>query len=610
MNQNRFAGLAATLVVAVLTSLGSTNALAVTPACGTVLTTDTTLDSDMICPGIAVFFNSTSNNVELDCAGFSMSTTENRVISGYSAAGITIRNCNITTSHFEGRGMVLTAVTNATIVDNTIVTTGDNSRGIQLRGDSNGNVVCRNEVDTAGESSQGIRLEASANDNFVCQNTFKAEKSYALSVRSSSDNQLTRNTLISPMGFLQQNRHSLQNGGLSVDSGGTIFAVENNWGSSAGGGLGIGEATALFKVDPNTGRGHSVVQLLDGGADVGFGFDSLEIMPVSGRFIATPGSNLGTSQIYEINQNSGEVTALVVNNALPPDNVVGDINGLDAISETLLWATTNRGELATIDLNTMDMTLVGDQATGWTDIATHPTNGKTYVVSRRRDEASLTSHLYEIDTVTGAILAEIGDTGIYSISDIDFASDGTLYANYGLITININTGEGTVVAAGWFGGDPLEPLSQDNTMEDTVFQTEDGEILFSGSVDLPIDDETNITSDAVEIESNRARIDSTLLPFLDRAARVTLSGLSGDDRVLLVDEFEEGNFVECPETQCTLVSFRGGDLVFDVTGFSAYSSEEEDSGGGGLISPWLLAPLSGIWILVTGFRRRHFVRRA
>ena len=69
-----------------------------------------------------------------------------------------------------------------------------------------------------------------------------------------------------------------------VDSAGNIYAVENNWGSSAGGGLGAGVATAFFMVDPITGLGNSVIPLLEGGIDVGFGFGALDILP-DGRFM-------------------------------------------------------------------------------------------------------------------------------------------------------------------------------------------------------------------------------------------------------------------------------------------------------------------------------------
>ena len=459
----------------------------------------------------------------------------------------------------------MTEITNSEISNNIISTTDQSSRAINLRGNSNLNLITDNTVHTAGSGSHGIRIEASANSNTVTNNTFEADASYAVSIRSASDNELTANTLISPDGYVFQGKFLLQNGGLSVDSAGNIYAVENNWGSSAGGNSGIGEATAFFLVDPITGVANSVIPLLENGVDVGFGFDALEILP-DGRFMALTGFGGGTSPLYEINPNTGEVTAIALN--LP--FLQGKLNGLEAASNTNLLATTNQGELANINLTTGDVTVIGDQATGWTGLAIHPISSKAYTVSRQRNETSNTAHLYEININTGQVIAHIGDTEIAAISGIDFAPDGTLYGNYDLVVIDISTGLGTTV--GSFGDDPLEPLPENNTMENNVMQTDDGSVVFTESIILPSVAETDISSTRVEISFNKAKVDSTALPFLDVPARITLTGLSGSSRSLLVDPEDDGSFVPCLLPQCTFVSFTGGELIFDVTGFTTYSS--------------------------------------
>jgi hypothetical protein len=235
-------------------------------------------------------------------------------------------------------------------------------------------------------------------------------------------------------------------------------------------------------------------------------------------------------------------------------------------------ATTNRGELVTINLTNGDVTLIGDQAIGWTGLAIHPTSGKAYTVSRRRNEASNTAHLYEINSSTGQVIAEIGDTGIFSISGIDFAPDGTLYGNFDLVVIDITTGLGATV--GDFGGDPLEPLPQNNSIENNAMQTAYGSINFTDSITLPSVAVTGISSTRLAISDNKAMVDSTALPFLNVPARITLSGFSGTEKTLLVDENDDGTFDSCPTALCTLVSFTGGNLIFDVMGFTTYSSVE------------------------------------
>ena len=112
-------------------------------------------------------------------------------------------------------------------------------------------------------------------------------------------------------------------------------------------------------------------------------------------------------------------------------------------------------------------------------------------------------------------------------------------------------------------------------------QTNQGSINFTGNIILPSVAETDISSTRLAISSNKAMVDSTTLPFLNEPARITLSGLSGTEKTLLVDENDDGTFDSCPTALCALVSFTGGNLIFDVTGFTTYSSEEESSGSSG-----------------------------
>ena len=746
MSVHKFTYLESVLFAGVLMLLHTTNINAETPACGTTLTADTIFDSDMNCPSTAIHINAGSSNKVLDCAGFSINTTSNRAINGGSASEVTIKNCMISTAHRDGRGMQFGNLTLSTISGNTISTTGRESRGMDFRDNSSSNLIIDNTVHTTGSSSLGIRFQVGSHNNTVTNNTFQADASYAVNIQSASGNVFTGNTLISQNGYLFQGQFNLQNGGMSVDNAGNIYAVENDWGSSNG----IGEATAFFLVDPVTGVANSVIPLLESGVDVGFGFDALEVMP-GGQVLALRGG--GENELYEINRTTGELTRLVLG---IPANMEGSLNGLEATGVDSLLATTNTGQLISIigdlvidagnynpdaddlwninqgavvtdsspliggsdigdmfggeagsvesgktlfaddlavgtvhyvewqtpapvtisnfrlfanadgdtgdrsfkrfslfarDLVTGNFksisefssadpytdtpcnqtpsgflevsintpvttaqefraefeqfapasgasgprireldgfadpdpegcilpssnvaTIIGDSGIGWTGLAIHPTSGKAYTISRWRDETSNTAHLYEINLTDGQIIGEIGDTDEKWLSDIDFAPDGTLYGTggYGLIVIDIATGSGTAVGD-WWGGDPLEPHSENNTIENNVMQTDDGSIAFTESTILP-SAEADISSTRVEIGFNEARVDSTALPFLDTPARITLTGLSGSSRSLLVDPEDDGSFVPCLSPQCTLVSFGGGELVFDVTGFSTYSS--------------------------------------
>jgi len=571
----------------VLMLLNTTSVQAVTPACGALLTTNTTLDSDMNCPSAALILNGAgSNNVILDCAGFKVTTTGrgSTAISADNVTGVEIKNCSIetngtlahgirlgntsssvisnnsiTTLNTFSHGISLITSSGNTVDGNTTSTTGISSRGIYLADQSSSNIVSGNNI--LATITVGIRLLAGSNSNTLSQNSVESGASHAVDIQSSSDNQLTSNTFISPISFVRIRNLSIQNGGLSVDDAGNIFAVENNFGGNGGSG---GSVTTMIQVDPNTGESLANVRLVMNGLDLGFGFDSLEIMPSpDGRFLATRGGS--NSSWYEINPGNGEVTLL------PPIANVGNFNGLQVLNATTLLATTNFGDLLSIDLNTNTGTILGQDGDGWTDLAMHPTSGKLFAVTRWSIEPSGTNHLYEIDPTNGAIIQEIGDTGLAFLSDIDFSLSGVLYSTDGLVIIDTTTGIGTYI--GGFGPDPFEPLSQNNTLTNQTFTaTTTASIQFLAPIDLPPSLLLSLDADAIQLGQNSIFVDSALFPFLDVPARITFENLGGTIRNLLVDLEDDGTFEPCGPPLCTLVSFTGGTLIFDVTGFTTYSS--------------------------------------
>ncbi len=76
MNIHKHAYLRAAWFAGVLMLLNSTIVQAQTPACGTLLTGNTVLDSDMVCADTALqMIDAGSSNITLDCAGFSVTVT-------------------------------------------------------------------------------------------------------------------------------------------------------------------------------------------------------------------------------------------------------------------------------------------------------------------------------------------------------------------------------------------------------------------------------------------------------------------------------------------------------------------------------------------------------
>ena len=238
-----------------------------TPSCGTTLTVDTVLDSDMMCPGTAIFMTGgiSPNNVTLDCANLYSITTDARAIRINGVSGATVTNCTIETTNDNGADTVRVQSSSAVVItgndlttngnvsravrffdtsnseisdnrittvgvashairndrspdnlirDNTISTTGLDARGIELRLGSTGNMISGNDVHTTGRA---VSMRPRANANVVTDNTLESDSGYAVVMDSASDNHFTGNTLTSPVGYVRSGNFSIQNGGLSVD---------------------------------------------------------------------------------------------------------------------------------------------------------------------------------------------------------------------------------------------------------------------------------------------------------------------------------------------------------------------------------------------------------
>lgn len=617
-NQNTVTSLRMAWFVGILLLLNTAIVQATTPPCGTTLTADTTLDANMDCSATAIKFSDAgSSNLELDCAGHSIVVSSGYGILASNVSGISIQNCTIETSSSFKHGISLQqGVSNSSITTNIISTSGMLARGIDIQQSTDVD-ISNNIIETVGNNANALRLRSGANDNRISDNLLVAEAATSVNIESSSNIDLTGNLMASSQGFLITQKLLLEGGGLAVNTAGTIYAVENSRGSSSD----LGIATAFFQVDPASGMIHSPITLMAGAVNIAFGFEALDILP-NGRILALPDS-VGPMALYEIDPVLGQVTTITLN--LPV--LTGTPNGLEALDDSSLLATTDAGELLTIDIGTGDVTLIEQQAIGWKDLARDPTTAKIYAISKPDSEATDTNHLYEIDALTGKVMVEVGDLnldlGHRFASDLDFASDGTLYSNNGGQLIVIDPATGSVIRMNRFGPDPLESLSRNVTIDNNQFIFDQGVLQFTDPITLPDAMQIHLSTEFLDIDSNLARVDSDALPFLDSPARITLIGLQGSTPTLLVDKDDDGSFTTCSSSRCRLVDYSNGILVFDVTGFTTYSSMlntiDQGSGSntgqgsdstksvrlGSSVSPWLLLLLA----LAAGLKRLRNVNR-
>jgi len=106
--------------------------------------------------------------------------------------------------------------------------------------------------------------------------------------------------------------------------------------------------------------------------------------------------------------------------------------------------------------------------------------------------------------------------------------------------------------------------------------TQSGKILFNQAINLiddldPTDNIININT-YINILSNRIEINSTALPNFNKQATLWFYNLTFTNPRILRDG------VVCSSSICTQESYVGGELKFNVTGFSIYSAQETPAG--------------------------------
>ena len=124
-----------------------------------------------------------------------------------------------------------------------------------------------------------------------------------------------------------------------------------------------------------------------------------------------------------------------------------------------------------------------------------------------------------------------------------------------------------LVDVGNFSGDTTD-LSTTNisNIENLTFEeVTSGKIMFSESINLSGVLDIN---KYVKIYNNRIEINSSFIPSLNKSATLYLYNLTYDNPRIMRDD------LVCPSTICKKVNYSDGTLIFNVTQFSAYSTEE------------------------------------
>ncbi len=111
-----------------------------------------------------------------------------------------------------------------------------------------------------------------------------------------------------------------------------------------------------------------------------------------------------------------------------------------------------------------------------------------------------------------------------------------------------------------------------STLLDVLFGANQGSIKIIPSVTVP--QNLNLSIELLNISLNRTFLNSTALSFLNTTGRIYLNDIQYQDPRPMVDLQDNLNYNFCNPTRCNEESFSANTFVFNVSGFSSYSSKE------------------------------------
>jgi len=156
--------------------------------------------------------------------------------------------------------------------------------------------------------------------------------------------------------------------------------------------------------------------------------------------------------------------------------------------------------------------------------------------------------------------------------------------NYTNNTIRTTTGYGIRLSAGAYNSNIFDGNNLNNTQNWIISTASAGNIsnftnttfiMGDGSIKLDnayTNGSLDVTKAKLNISSNRAFLNSTLLPTFNSSGTVVLNGLSWTNPKAIVDLEDDGSYVNC--AGCSVLGYSGGIFSYTVPSFTSYSSNE------------------------------------
>jgi len=136
--------------------------------------------------------------------------------------------------------------------------------------------------------------------------------------------------------------------------------------------------------------------------------------------------------------------------------------------------------------------------------------------------------------------------------------------------------------------------SINNNMTNTTFNQTNSGVRFPTTITIP--GNKTIDQSNLNLTFNKVYLNTGELTFLNTGAEITLRNLTFTEPKATVDFDDDGSFTDCPTNVCTNLGYSGGTFVYNVTGFTAYSSAEGDTTPPGTVTDLNESAVGGNWI--------------
>ena len=445
-------------------------------------------------------------------------------------------------------GINVTNLNNSRFINNTIHATGsDTLRGIWVRVNSNNNLFHNNTIRTEaffGTPSYGIELNTNASNNSVMGNnitTNGTSSDYGVYVFLSDRTTIAYNTIRTQSGNVGNGIDIDGDTGPSVFSDYT-FIVGNNItaGHGAGSNTGVEIEEARFVVIENN---TISVNSSTGSSNVGMDVSSFSFrVNVTGNRFTTQGGTGGGNIGIDFGS---------MGNGTAQHNIVVTNGGSNS-----------DGYSATGDNNTINNNTFFIHATGSRGLSI---GGTSATAVRNLTSAFIGNSIH------------VNSTDSVGISILGLAFPERHVFNHTALNVT-----GTWIQAEGGSGTRIQGNFSLN-FTNTTFLSENGSIRIPGSFILNFS-QVRINWSNLNITRNRAFMNATNTTYLknntndtvhmNQSAQITLRGIGVTIALPTVDFEDDGTFATCSSPQCVEVSYANGVFVFNVSGFTTYSSTE------------------------------------